>query len=269
MSTQTGYYALLQLSPQPDSEEAVNVGVYLLCPQAGWAELASLPELPGRARAMFPDLPEWLYALALEQQAAQLAQMKQHALHQPPSDWLAQAHAYLAPEEGILRLGTLRHVCVADHPEQALFKLFVQYVPQPSTVEERPHLTPMKRVLPEWNADPLQYVSNWRVTNLSTSSVTREYGGIVDGLLPHRLQGVDDQGCAPIRRLFASCVAYYRSHDAIYRKVSNLEALETFGHENDVDNSYGLLLWASRVCHQSIPEGVEGHRSGTNVERHE
>ena len=183
MSTQTGYYALLQLSPQPDSEEAVNVGVYLLCPQAGWAELASLPELPGRARAMFPDLPEWLYALALEQQAAQLAQMKQHALHQPPSDWLAQAHAYLAPEEGILRLGTLRHVCVADHPEQALFKLFVQYVPQPSTVEERQHLTPMKSV-------PLQYVSNRHV---------------------------------------------------------NLGALEALGHENDVDYSYRLSIWASNT----------------------
>ena len=31
-------------------------------------------------------------------------------------------------------------------------------------------------------------------TNLSTSSVTQEYGGIFYGLLPHRLQGVDDQG---------------------------------------------------------------------------
>ena len=33
-------------------------------------------------------------------------------------------------------------------------------------------------------------------TNLSTSSVTQEYGGIFYGLLPHRLQGVDDQGRA-------------------------------------------------------------------------
>lgn len=54
MNTLTGHYALLQLSPLPDSEEVVNVGVYLLCPQAGWAELACSPELPSRARAMFP-----------------------------------------------------------------------------------------------------------------------------------------------------------------------------------------------------------------------
>lgn len=150
MSTQTGYYALLQLSPQPDSEEAVNVGVYLLCPQAGWAELASLPELPGRARAMFPDLPEWLYALALEQQAAQLAQMKQHALHLPPSDWLAQAHAYLAPEEGILHLGAWHAVPVTD-PEQSLSLLFIRHVLHARTVapgryDPAPSLTPAQLV---------------------------------------------------------------------------------------------------------------------------
>ena len=87
----------------------------------------SLPELPGRARAMFPDLPEWLYALALEQQAAQLAQMKQHGLHQPPSDWLAQVHAYLAPEEGILHLGAWHAVPVTD-PEQSLALLFIRHV---------------------------------------------------------------------------------------------------------------------------------------------
>lgn len=148
MSTLTGYYALLQLSPQPDSEEVVDVGVYLLCPQADWAELASLPELPSWARAMFPDLPEWLYALALEQQAAQLAQMKHHMLHQPPSDWLAQARAYLAPEEGILHLSALRHVCVAEPPEQTLSKLFMRHVLHSRTVEAGRH-DPLPSLAPQ------------------------------------------------------------------------------------------------------------------------
>ena len=114
------------------------------------AELASLPELPGRARAMFPDLPEWLYALALEQQAAQLAQMKQHALHQSPSDWLAQAHAYLAPEEGILHLGAWHAVPVTD-PEQSLALLFIRHVLHARTVapgryDSVPSLTPAQLV---------------------------------------------------------------------------------------------------------------------------
>lgn len=138
MNTLTGHYALLQLSPLPDSEEVVNVGVYLLCPQAGWAELTSLPELPSRARAMFPDLPEWLYTLAQQQITTQLTQVKQHLLHQPPSDWLAQAKTRLGPEEGILHLGALRQVRVAD-PGQTLARLFMRYVHPIRTVEGGQH----------------------------------------------------------------------------------------------------------------------------------
>ena len=48
MNSKRGYYSLIQFCPEPSRAEAVNLGVLLFCPEAGFIGRARPPAIKGQ-----------------------------------------------------------------------------------------------------------------------------------------------------------------------------------------------------------------------------
>lgn len=125
-------YAVVQFLPYPETGEFANVGVVLLCPEAGYFGYRLQTQRIGRITAFFEHVGRATYGRALRLLAEELqrvgAWLAEEAFARGDAE--AARHAFgvlLHPREAILRFGPQR-VVLADAPEQALERLFGNYV---------------------------------------------------------------------------------------------------------------------------------------------
>ena len=140
------HYAIIRFCPYPETDEFVNVGVVLSCPQLGFFDFKQAQRQLARVSHFFPTLPPRVCNDALDNLRATLEQMKENALAAtserpqmlPPQDAARQRDAFLAlvrPRETILHFSEPR-VIMSANPAATLATLFASYVECPRKTDE-------------------------------------------------------------------------------------------------------------------------------------
>lgn len=118
MSTTKGYYAAIQVTPDPSRLETVNVGVLLFCPEQRFLEVRFAPDFR-RARKLFEKLDETLLDM---QKQALVDRLR-------PDDFQTKEdlQEFVDRRAGVLRFSIVRPLQVAS-PRQDLDELFEKLV---------------------------------------------------------------------------------------------------------------------------------------------
>lgn len=143
-------YAVVQFLPYPETGEFANVGVVLLCPEAGYFGYRLQTRRIGRITAFFEHVGRATYGRALRLLADELrrvgAWLEEEAFAQRDAE--AARHAFdalLHPREAILRFGP-RRALLAEVPDQALERLFGNYVEHDFATREHQEIHLEKRI---------------------------------------------------------------------------------------------------------------------------
>lgn len=118
MTTTKGYYAAIQVSPDPSRLEAVNVGALLFCPERQFLDVRFAATF-GRAKKLFRQLDETL----LEMQKEALVDRLHPAEFQTKDD----LQDFIARRSGALRFSVVRPLQVT-RPDAELDALFERLV---------------------------------------------------------------------------------------------------------------------------------------------
>ena len=135
------HYAIIRFCPYPETDEFVNVGVVLSCPELGFFDFKQARRQLARVDDFFPALPPRVYDDALGNLRATLEQLRKNAPVPAGGEPRAQASqvatqqrdAFLAlvrPRETILHFSEPR-VIMSMNPAATLGTLFGAYVERP------------------------------------------------------------------------------------------------------------------------------------------
>lgn len=143
-------YAVVQFLPYPETGEFANVGVVLLCPEAGYFGYRLQTRRIGRVTAFFEHVGRATYSRALRLIAEELNRVGMWLTDEAfaKDDAEAARHAFgalLHPRETIVRFGPQR-VILADAPEQTLERLFGNYVEHDFVTREYQEIHLEKRI---------------------------------------------------------------------------------------------------------------------------
>jgi hypothetical protein len=118
-------YALLRYLPYPETEEFVNVGVLISCLQPCLLDFKEEPEMPARAKALFPLQDAGAFAAATGAFTKDMRRAKGEARN--PRTCKMLFSDLVRPRESTLRFGEIRTI-VTDNPHHLADELFRRYV---------------------------------------------------------------------------------------------------------------------------------------------
>ncbi len=124
-------YAIVRFLPYLDTGEFANVGIVMLCPDAGFFEFKLLARVR-RITAFFEELDSGIYRRAANDFKQELKRIRNWLAHQPDRTMDVELARHLFGEltrqrEVMMRFDTVR-VVLADDPAQQLDELFGHYV---------------------------------------------------------------------------------------------------------------------------------------------
>ena len=124
-------YAIVRFLPYLETGEFANVGIVMLCPDAGFFDFKLLTRVR-RVTAFFEELDSGIYRRATKDFKQELNRIRNWLAHQPDRTMDVELARYLFGEltrqrEAILRFDNLR-VVLANDPAQQLDELFGHYV---------------------------------------------------------------------------------------------------------------------------------------------
>jgi hypothetical protein len=137
-NTVTCQFAVIRFLPYPETQEFVNVGVALGCPEIGFFDFRLEMQRRDRVNRFFSELDPEVYVQGRKMFHAELDRMK-HVLsdkHARGNNWLlepdqqafsASFRAFVRPHESVFRFGGLG-VSLAMNPGQELDALFDHFV---------------------------------------------------------------------------------------------------------------------------------------------
>ena len=149
-------FAVVRFLPYPETEEFVNVGIVLACPQTGVFDYRIETRHRGRITGFFPELDTAVLIDGRKAFVAEIARLKD-ALNRHASpeqqrfgfdrkDLLAIFKELVKPREGVFRFSEIGTV-MAKKPDRALTELFEYYVKRQFAQQEEYHETVMTRRL--------------------------------------------------------------------------------------------------------------------------
>ncbi|MCR4298082.1 MAG: DUF3037 domain-containing protein [Gallionella sp.] len=124
-------YAIVRFLPYLETGEFANVGIVMLCPDAGFFEFKLLARVR-RITAFFEELDSGIYRRATNDFKQELKRIRNWLAHQPDRTMDVELARHLFGEltrqrEAMMRFDNVR-VVLADDPAQQLDELFGHYV---------------------------------------------------------------------------------------------------------------------------------------------
>ena len=124
-------YAIVRFLPYLETGEFANVGIVMLCPDAGFFEFKLLARVR-RITAFFEELDSGIYRRAANDFKQELKRIRNWLAHQPDRTMDVELARHLFEEltrqrEAMMRFDNVR-VVLADDPAQQLDELFGHYV---------------------------------------------------------------------------------------------------------------------------------------------
>lgn len=125
-------YAIVRFLPYLETGEFANVGIVMLCPDAGFFDFKLLLTRVRRITAFFEELDSGIYRRAAKDFKQELNRIRNWIAHQPGRTMDVELARHLFGEltrqrEAMMRFDNVR-VVLADDPAQQLDELFGHYV---------------------------------------------------------------------------------------------------------------------------------------------
>lgn len=132
-------YAVIRFVPFPETEEFVNIGIILACPNSGYFNFKlQTKKRHGRVSSFFPDVEKGAYREAIEMFSRELSriQLIMHSQHfDSPSEVRNLFDSLVHPREAMIQFAAPR-VRMAKNPDEVLEKLFSYYVERSFVTQE-------------------------------------------------------------------------------------------------------------------------------------
>lgn len=132
MKKQLCHYAIVRFLPYAETGEFANVGIVLMCPEAGYFNFRLMTHIK-RITTFFEELDAGIYRRTRDDFQKELMRVQQYFSHEQIKDRVGQAIArqifeeLTRPREVMMRFDAAR-VVLTDDPAQQLEELFAHYV---------------------------------------------------------------------------------------------------------------------------------------------
>lgn len=120
-------YAIARFLPYAETDEFVNVGIVLTCPQTGYFDF-KLATDPGRINTFFAGIDTEIFQNVCLSFSKELSRIR--TMLTPPTDLALAKHMFaevIRPRESIMRFSPMR-VVLTDDPVTELNGLFEHYI---------------------------------------------------------------------------------------------------------------------------------------------
>jgi hypothetical protein len=124
-------YAVIQFMPHADTEEFVNIGIVVACPQTGFFGFRLEARKTKRVTDFFGELSPEIYTAAVLVMNGELHRIKGQLEHQQGEDVATRTRALFDSathaREALVKFSAAR-AALAESPEQELDRLYKHYV---------------------------------------------------------------------------------------------------------------------------------------------